>query len=50
MGDKFDAFEQQFLNNEISSDDVLAKQIELGLLESDDDDLDEKLMMLMMKN
>ena len=42
LGDKFDAFEQQFLNNEISSDDVLAKQIELGLLESDDDDLDEK--------
>ena len=42
LGDKFDAFKQQFLNNEISSDDVLAKQIELGLLEDDDEGLDKK--------
>lgn len=35
MGDSFEAFEQQFENDEITEDDVKAKQIELGLLEKE---------------
>jgi hypothetical protein len=35
MGDSFEAFEQQFENDEITEDDVKAKQTELGLLEKE---------------
>jgi len=35
MGDSFEAFEQQFENDEITEDDIKAKQTELGLLEKE---------------